>query len=161
MQTSLALCQAAERHALADGQEQPGSEHFLLAAFDLPDCTARQSFAMIGADPAQLRAAITEQYGQSLAHIGVASAAVDAVLSRPMPIARWPFPPAARASALAVLKQLSKRGGRLPKNAPLSGALVVAAIAEERHSVAARALRAMKIDAARLHDLAVEVARRP
>tara|TARA_R110000850_G_scaffold29276_1_gene80894 strand:- start:2115 stop:2342 length:228 start_codon:yes stop_codon:yes gene_type:complete len=33
------LCERAEIHALQDQQREPGAEHFLLAALDLPDGT--------------------------------------------------------------------------------------------------------------------------
>jgi hypothetical protein len=35
------LCEAAEQHARRAGQDQPGAEHFVLAALDLPDGSAR------------------------------------------------------------------------------------------------------------------------
>jgi Clp amino terminal domain, pathogenicity island component len=44
MSTLKSLCLRAEQHALRDQQRQPGAEHFLLAALDLPDGTARQAF---------------------------------------------------------------------------------------------------------------------
>lgn len=157
MRTTVALCRRAERYALAAGQAQPGSEHFLLAALELPDGTARKVFSRIGADPARIRPAIIEQYAQSLAHVGIDPAAAKAVLGEPAPIAPQVIPRAARASAIELLTRLSQKRGRLPKSAPLSGALVVAAVAHERHSVAARALRAMNVDTTQLADAALEV----
>ena len=37
MHTIKILAEAAERHAGAAGEREPGPEHFLLAALDLPD----------------------------------------------------------------------------------------------------------------------------
>jgi ATP-dependent Clp protease ATP-binding subunit ClpA len=156
MQTTVALCRSAERHALDAGQEQPGSEHFLLAALELPDGSARNVFSRFGADSAELRSAINEQYVQSLAQVGIDAAAED-VLQDQSTIARRILPPPARASGIELLTRLSEKRGRLPKDAPLSGALIVAAIAHERHSVAARALRAMNVDSTRLADAALAV----
>ena len=157
MRTVLALCQEAERQALSAGQAQPGSEHFLLAAIELPDGTAREAFSKISADPAQLRSAITDQYTRALAHVGIVPAVAEAVLSERSPLARRTLPPQAQPSGIELLTRLSERQERLPKNAPLSGALVVAAVAQERHSVAARALQAMRIDATQLADAALAV----
>ncbi len=50
MRTIKALAEAAERHANAAGEREPGPEHFLLAAFDLPDGLARRAFARLGAE---------------------------------------------------------------------------------------------------------------
>ena len=43
MRTIKTLCTDAERHAHADGAREPGLEHFLLAALDLPDGTLERA----------------------------------------------------------------------------------------------------------------------
>jgi len=74
MRTIKALCEAAERHALAGGEREPGPEHFMLAAFDLPDGQARRVFERLGVDPAGVRAAIAASHGAALAGVGVDAA---------------------------------------------------------------------------------------
>src|SRR5918992_3618396 len=65
------LCESAENYALKDQQRQAGAEHFLLAAIDLPDNTARLAFREVGADAAAFRDAISAQYGEALRSVGV------------------------------------------------------------------------------------------
>jgi ATP-dependent Clp protease ATP-binding subunit ClpA len=65
------LCERAEEHALQDQQREPGAEHFLLSAFDLPDGTARLAFERVAADPSALKRAIERQYGNALRSIGI------------------------------------------------------------------------------------------
>lgn len=54
------LCERAEVHALRDQQQKPGAEHFLLAALDLEDGTARLAFSRAGAAPEGLHTAIEQ-----------------------------------------------------------------------------------------------------
>lgn len=81
------LCSVAERYASTRGEEGPGAEHFVLAALDLPDGSARRAFARLGADPARFGAAIEAQYQQALQSVGIDSkvlqeVAADAILAR-------------------------------------------------------------------------------
>ena len=159
MKTVADLCRGAESYALSAGHQQPGSEHFLLAALDLPDGSAQKAFAQAGVNPSDLQSAIARQYADALAQAGIASSVAGAVLAASDPLPRPVIPRAAQPSSMELLRKLSGKAG-LPKGAPLSGALVVAAIAQEKHSVAARALRALKIDASLLAKAALaEVAR--
>ena len=155
MRTVTELCEGAERFALSDGQQQPGSEHFLLAALDLPDGLARKAFLRIGVDADHIRPAIAQQYAQALTSIGIDSTVSCAVASDTNPEQRRHFPPAGRASAIELLRRLSSNDLGLPNVTDLSGAVVVASIASEQHSVAARALRAMNIDLNRLREAAI------
>ena len=66
-----ALCERAEQHALQDQQREPGAEHFLLSALDLPDGTARRTFERVGADPSGLAQAIARQYTDALCAVGL------------------------------------------------------------------------------------------
>ena len=45
------LSETAEAYALQDQQREPGAEHLLLAALDLPDGAARRAFEQAGASP--------------------------------------------------------------------------------------------------------------
>lgn len=149
MGTLKSLCLQAEAHALADQQRQPGAEHFLLAALDLPDGVAGRAFARLHADPAGLQRAITQQYAEALASIGVDQVHADSVEPPARPTRLYD----AAASGQAVLKALAAReqGDRTPL---LSGH-VVAVVAEMQQGVAPRALRAMGVDPAALRSAAL------
>jgi ATP-dependent Clp protease ATP-binding subunit ClpA len=151
MRTIAALCRAAERHALEDQQREPGAEHFLLAALDLPDGTARQAFQQVGADPAGLRPAIQSQYQDALRSVGI-----ERELPAMEPAAPLPGAYQAAASGQALMRALTD--GRA-EHGPLRGAHVVAAAAGFRHGVVARSLRAMHVDPAALRSAAESLAR--
>jgi hypothetical protein len=69
MGTIKALCLGAGKFAKADGQKEPGAEHFVLMALELPDGTARNASKRISADPGSFHAAIDRQYVEALQHI--------------------------------------------------------------------------------------------
>jgi ATP-dependent Clp protease ATP-binding subunit ClpA len=147
-----ALCEAAERHARQEGQKEPGAEHFLLAAFDLPDGTAPSAFRAVGADPADLRPAIQRQYAEGLKRVGL-EPALAGLLTEPAPAAGKIFD--AAPSGQDVMRKLAEgRAG----HRPLLGAHVVAIVADMPHGVVARALRVMGIDAVALQAAAERIA---
>jgi ATP-dependent Clp protease ATP-binding subunit ClpA len=152
--TIKALCLQAEQHALRDQQRQPGAEHFLLAALDLPDDPAKHAFAAIGADAATLRSAITKQYDEALQSLGIDAkvAAANALPEPPLPLQRGLYD--ASASGKQVMQSLAESR---QAHHPLVGAHVVAVVAGMRHGVAARALRAMDIDADQLRSAAEKI----
>lgn len=132
------LFEAAERHALADQQRQPGAEHLLLAALDLADGTAQQLLAQFDADSSRFREAIASQQADALSAAGWTGAPAE-----PEPLQPRGGIYLAGASAIEVMKTLSMKRAR---HRPLLGAHVVAAVASLDHGVAARALRSMGID---------------
>lgn len=143
METIQSLCTLAEQHALRDQQRQPGAEHFLLAACDLPDGTAQAAFESIGADPFALRAAIDRQYEDALRSIGIDPRGEQLRDSEQPPLPA----PAGLYDASASGKQLMQAlASERLTHAPLLGAHVVMAVADMEHGVAARALRALGID---------------
>ncbi|MBT9502500.1 MAG: Clp protease N-terminal domain-containing protein [Burkholderiaceae bacterium] len=142
MGTIKALCQGAERYALRDGQQEPGAEHFLLSALELPDGSARRSFERLQIDPALLPAAIARQHGEALRGIGLNPEALTALDPAPQPAARRLY--RASASGQGVMQGLA--AGRPGSKEPLLGAHVVVVIAGMRHGVAARALRALGLE---------------
>lgn len=145
------LAERAEAHALQDQQREPGAEHFLLAALDLPDGTARLSFGQMGVNPDALKDAIERQYGDALRSVGVTADA-----SAVAPLQAKPGVYRAAASGQAVMRELAAtRKG----HGPLLGAHVVAIVAGMRHGVAARALRALAIDADALRSTAEAIAK--
>lgn len=130
------LCKGAEREARAAGQTEPGAEHFLLAALELPDGSARRAFERLGVAPAQVRAAIERQYAQALGD------AVGIEPATPLSGAGAGVYRAA-ASGQEIVQALARRSDG---DAGLRGADVLRAIAAMRHGVAARSLRALDLD---------------
>ncbi len=144
-----ALCEAAEKHALAESQKQPGAEHLLQAAFDLPDGTARRVFERLGKSPGDVRKAIVQQYKDALQGIGIEGDVSTALLDPPAGPAQRTRLYRAQPSGQAVIEalaELKKNDGDLP----LLGAHILLAVARLRHGVVARTLRTMDIDADRL-----------
>lgn len=129
------LCKAAEREARAAGQTEPGAEHFLLAALELPDGSARCAFERLGVTPAQLRGAIERQYAAAL---GGADFEAGAPLADDGTGAYR-----AAASGQELVQALARRPDR---EGGLRGSDVLRAIAAMRHGVAARTLRALDLD---------------
>ncbi|AOF91749.1 Clp protease N-terminal domain-containing protein [Sinorhizobium sp. RAC02] len=155
MSTIRALCEQAEQHARQDQQREPGAEHFMLAALDLPDGTARRAFEAVGADAAGFRPAIERQYGEALRLVGLDPAvSVHAAEPEPLPSRHGVFD--AAPSGQAVMQRLAE--GRKEHN-PLLGAHVVSVVAGMPHGVAARTLRVMGIDAKALQDAADRIIR--
>jgi ATP-dependent Clp protease ATP-binding subunit ClpA len=150
------LCENAERHALIDQQHEPGAEHFLLAALDLHDGTARLAFEEAGANAAAFRDAISSQFSQALTSIGLTSQAApsDAPFQEPLRPRLGLYN--ATASGKEVLQTLA---AKRRDHHPLLGAHVVAAVAALEHGIAARALRAMGVDREVLRAAAERIAR--
>lgn len=155
MGTIKTLCETAEAHALQDRQQQPGAEHFLLAALDLQDGTARLAFQKIGADPERLKQAIENQYAAALNSLGLCVApAMDADEASPKRVGTGPYQAAPSGQGVMQALADSRHG-----HAPLLGAHIVAIVAAMPHGVAARALCGMGVDAARLRTAAEDIAR--
>ena len=145
MRTLSRLCTEAEAHARAGGQAAPGAEHFLLAAIDLPEGSARRAFESIGADPAAVRGAIEQQYRDALYGLGLGGAALP---QAPALVPAGPGPYRAQPSGQELVQALART--RKDQGGPLLGAHVVLAVAAMSQGVAARTLRAMRIDPAQL-----------
>lgn len=143
------LCESAEVHARAEGQQQPGAEHLLLAALDLPDGTARRVFGRLQKDADGVRDAIVQQYKEALQGIGIQGDLSADLLRGPAEQTKTPRLYRAQPSGQAVIEKLvslKKGDGDLP----LLGAHVLLAISTMQHGVATRALRTMGIDLDRL-----------
>jgi ATP-dependent Clp protease ATP-binding subunit ClpA len=153
--TIKSLCVSAEQHALRDQQREPGAEHFLLAALDLPDGTAREAFESIGADAESLRGAIAHQYDDALVSVAI-DPQVGGLNDVPEPLPTQRRVYEASASGKHVMQSLAD--SRQTHN-PLSGAHIVAVVAAMKYGVAARALRVMSVDADRLRAAADEIAK--
>lgn len=153
MSTIKALCLTAEKHANADGHKEPGAEHFVLAALESPDGTARKAFEQINADPSGFRAAIAQQHTDALKAVGIdlqpgaVGAGGPAVAVPPTGAYQ------AQASAQTMMKQLATLQ-KANAGAPLLSAHVLVAVAAAQHGVAIRALKAMGVDPQALADAA-------
>src|SRR5688500_19305520 len=71
MRTIKRLLTDAERVARDMGEEEPGAEHLLLAAIDLPDGSAARALGSMGIDAARIRAALLEEQADALVSVGV------------------------------------------------------------------------------------------
>jgi len=145
MRTIKTLCEAAERHALAGGEREPGPEHFMLAALDLPDGLARQVFARLGVDPAGVQAAIGASHGAALAGVGADAGLLED--DAPLPPSAGPY--RAKGSMQGVMRQLAA-WPRASAAESLTGAHVLAVIAGARQGTAARTLRVLGLDGERV-----------
>lgn len=143
MRTLSALCLGAERHANAEGHPEPGAEHFLLAALDLPDGTARRVFERVGAEPGAFRDAIAHQYRDALRTIGIDAPGFDGIGNEALP-----SPPGRKLYEVAASGQAVMQGMVAGRKAhkPLLGAHVVAVIVCIEQGIAARSLKKMGVD---------------
>jgi ATP-dependent Clp protease ATP-binding subunit ClpA len=137
--TIMALSLGAEQRALQEGQQHPGAEHYMLAALDLPDGSARRVFARIGADPEAYRAALNQRHAEALSAIGLHDAAGDAA-----PPAKATVLFDVQPSGQALMQSLPELQRRLP--APLCGAHVLLAAASMAHSAAGRAFKTIGVE---------------
>ena len=148
VRTIKALLEAAEDEARRAGEPQPGAEHLLLAALDLPgDDSARALLRRAGADPDGLRDAIEAQHADALRAIGLD---LPDALAGPSTAAPPKRPRLFRAAPS--VQQLLKAIHAETKLDDLAGAHVVAAVARMEHGTAARALDALGADRAVLRD---------
>lgn len=144
VKTICLLCEHAQQYALRDGEREPGAEHFLLSALDLPDGTARRVFERINAQPTDLQNAIARQYNDALRALGFdTKTASELTETQPLNTRSRLF--RAAPSGQEAMQALAARR-KHDVEGPLLGAHVIAVIADMQHGVAARALRAMGID---------------
>lgn len=159
--TIKALCLGAERHANERGQQEPGAEHFVLAALELPDGTARQAFARVQRDPDEFAGAIDAQYRRALESAGVDPEQAAGLHGTHVAIPAATGPYAAKPSAEALMQVLTREvmteEHRRDVAMPLLGAHVLIAAAAAQFGVCARALRELDIEPSRLAATARDV----
>ncbi|WIM96700.1 Clp protease N-terminal domain-containing protein [Actinoplanes oblitus] len=153
MRTIKTLLTAAESEAQRAGDDLPGPEHLLLAAFDLPDGTARLAFERAGADPAGFRAAVNDAHRQAIHDLGVQVTGSDRALPEAAP-ATGPYRLTAPGQEVF---QAAVRLAKESPRSPLRGAHVVAAIGGQERGTVTRALRTLGVDRAALATAAGEV----
>lgn len=157
MGTIKALSFGAEKLANADGQKEPGAEHFVLSALALPDGSARKAFLRVNADPDSFRAAIVRQYEEALKNVGVAIPHEAIAASEETSLPAGPIykvQPSAQALMQTMIYEIKVKEQKENPAAPLLGAHVLLAATTAQYGVVARAFRAMGIDAASLADAA-------
>jgi ATP-dependent Clp protease ATP-binding subunit ClpA len=153
MRTIKSLCLGAESHANADGQQAPGLEHFVLAALDLPDGTARKAFERIGANPDAFPQAIADQYEKALKGIGIDAPQPPSMQHGADGISPGKGLYQSKPQVQAFMQQLANRK-KTDAGVPLLGAHVIEVIAAFEHGVASRTLALMGIDRQRLIEAA-------
>lgn len=150
MGTIKALCFEAESLANAEGQKEPGAEHFVLSALALPDGTARKAFLRIHTDADGFRAAIAQQYEDALQNLGIDLSRDAERSGEDVPIMPSKGPYKAQPSAQSLMQMLTReimvREQKADSMAPLLGAHVILAATFAQYGVAARAFRAMGVD---------------
>ena len=157
MRTIIALCSGAQKIANATGQKEPGAEHLVLSALELPDGTARKAFERIHTDPNSFRAAIARQYEDALHNIGIALPSDVAIADEATPVAPCKGLFKAQASfdtLMQTLKEVKNKEHKADSAAPLLGAHVILAATTAQYGVAARAFRAMGVDPTKLSEAA-------
>lgn len=148
VKTIKSLFESAEQHANASGQREPGSEHFVMAAFDLPDGTAQNAFRRLNADPNHFATAVAEQYSSALHDIGISLPQGNSLVSdsAPIPAGKGPFK--AKPSVKMLIETLWELKKADP--APLMGAHVILAAISAQFGVTPRTLQSMGVDPASL-----------
>lgn len=146
MKTISRLIAGADEQARISGEEEPGAEHFLLSALELPDGSAKRVFDRVGINADMFSQAVTTQYEEALQSIGVDMSSVNA---EPEPLETERVFHSSKPSGEAVMKKLHKLK-KTDKDRPLLGAHVVAVVATMKHGVAARALRSLGVEIASL-----------
>ncbi|MFY8208528.1 MAG: Clp protease N-terminal domain-containing protein [Caulobacter sp.] len=156
MKTIKNLCEQAEHYAIQDDQNEPGAEHFVLSAIDLPDGTAKLAFARAGMDATSFKGAIRSQYNDALRYVGLAPPALGEAPASAETSGQGRALYNAAASGRDLMLALA--AARESHN-PLLGAHVILIVADMEHGVAARALDVMVTDRAALKRAADDVIR--
>lgn len=142
MRTLSKLITAADKLANELGENEPGAEHFLLSALQLPDGTAWRVFERLGADPDDFQMAITKQYVDALNLLGIKASIIE---DKPEPVTADRILHNSKPSGQLLIKQLYELK-KQDKDRPLLSAHIIQVIAKMKHGVAARSLQVMGID---------------
>ena len=160
MRTIKTLCFEAEKLANANGQKEPGAEHFVLVALELPDGTARKAFERIHADPNRFHTAIAQQYEDALQNVGIALPHEATITDEatPVPTSTGPYKtqPSAQALMQTLTQEIMVKEQKVDPAAPLLSAHVILAATTAQYGVAIRAFRATGIDPTKLAEAATE-----
>jgi ATP-dependent Clp protease ATP-binding subunit ClpA len=153
-QTLKALCFSAEKHANSQGQREPGTEHFVLAALDLPDCTAGRAFSLLGITRDAYRNSIEKQYLSALSSIGVPSDSFSKLDDGDfaVPPSRGPYrtQPSAQRMMDVLTREIMKNEQKIDSSAALLGAHVLLAASAAQRGVCARTFLDLGVEPAQL-----------
>lgn len=157
MRTIKRLLTDAERIARELGEAEPGAEHLLLSAMDLPDGTAAAALSRVGVDAQGVRAALLAEQAEALEAAGMPRDRAEA-LATPEPLgdAGRPILYAAGPTAREAFRAAGDAARRAKR--PLVGADVVAAVAALERGTAARILDRLRVDRPALSAAAAELA---
>ena len=153
----------AEQIAIEMGETLVGAEHWVLAALEMPDDSARRAFERINADHHLLRDALQKQYRDALESIGIdaAALAIPEGAGTPAPTEPEDFQGfKAQASTRALFAQMADDGH---SNAPLSevpafsSAIVVHSASKLDRGSLPRALETMGVNREALRSAAAAV----
>lgn len=150
--TIKSLFEKAEQYANASGQKEPGSEHFVMAAFELPDGTAQNAFRRLNADPNQFGAAVAQQYNNALRDIGITYSNGNSPINEAAPVPAHDGLFKAKPSVKTLIESLWEI--KKSDSAPLLGAHVVLAAISAQFGVTPRSLQSMGVDPVSLADAA-------
>lgn len=151
VRTLASLCTQAEHLALQQGRSKPGSEHFVLAALDLPDQTARQAFERLGIDADAFRNALAGQRSDALAAVGIVTP--EAALAPPSPQSNKPKLYEAEPSGQRLVQQLAETRKERQARGLFSADILLAA-AQERYTTTSRAFQWLGITTEQLTESA-------
>ncbi len=146
MATIKRLFLGAEAHAHRMGETEPGEEHFILAAIDLPDGTARRAFEALGLTARDIEKGIKQQYIDALQQLGIERPDFESAELKETP-KRVLYQ--AKPSVQQLMQSLID-ARKTDKNTPLLGASVLQALIERQHGVAARTLQVLGVDKQKL-----------
>jgi len=150
MKTIATLISEADKQANLSGEEEPGVEHFVLSAIELPDGSAKRVLKQIGTDPEEFKEAIKKQYIEALNSAGISHKCIE---DDPEPIESKTLLHNSKPSGQALMKALHAFK-KEEKDSPLLGMHVLVVAASMKHSVAGRAFKIMGIDTKILTDAA-------
>ena len=150
MKTISKLITGADEQANIRGEEKPGAEHYVLAALNLEDGSAKRVFEKLGVDSSKFSEAIKQQYTDALSKIGISSEVTETV---PEPVESNKIVHNSQPSGQELMKSLYAIKQR-DKDRPLVSAHVISVVAGMEHGVVARAFKVMGIDREQLAKLA-------
>lgn len=145
------LLPAAERLARDEGIDQPGAEHLLLAAVDLPDGVAATALREAGVEPDDLSAAVAAQHDEALRSVGIV--ADDNAISASLPSAPRPAGAYRAQGSLQTAFQHAVALAKADRTSVNSGHVLLATT-EAEHGTVARALEHLGVDRALLRSAA-------
>jgi len=146
MKTINKLISGADEQAGICGEEEPGAEHFILSALNLPDGSAKRVLERLGADPSKFREAIKEQYNEPLRSVGINP---DIIETHPEPIESKKVFHNSKPSGQHLIKSLYDLKQK-DKDRPLLSAHVLSAVTKMDHGVAIRAFKILGINQGQL-----------